>query len=305
MPTKSKKEKSKTNKSKGINKNANMQNDSSLNKNSLDNSITSKMKIFFKELYCRSKKNKKPDLSNDLVSEGEIINNIGSFSEKTIEDIMIPRSDIVAIEIGATFEELCELIIKHTHTRTLVYKEHLDNIIGFIHIKDLFEVAAKSTPKSTSFNLKQLIRKPIVSPHSMKLIDLLTQMKKNRTHIAIIVDEYGGTDGLVTIHNIIEEIVGDIDDEHDTDNNEDYKIVKPGLIISNSRVEIEELEAVLKVKLKSENGEFDTIGGLIMARSGSVPEKGQIIPITDDVIAEILEATPRTIKQIKITYKPS
>lgn len=264
------------------------------------NNIASKIKNFLKQVLYRSKQNLNSNSKNELATEGEIISNIDSFSEKTIEDIMIPRSDIIAIEIGASFEELCELIIKHTHTRTLVYKEHLDNIVGFIHIKDLFEVAAKSRP----FNLKKLIRKPIISPHSMKLIDLLTNMQKNRTHIAIIVDEYGGTDGLVTIHNIIEEIVGDIDDEHDTDDNEDYKILKPGLIISNSRVEIEELEAILKVRLKNENDEFDTIGGLIMARSGSVPEKGEIISITDDVLAEILEATPRIIKQIKITYKP-
>ena len=136
----------------------------------------------------------------------------------------------------------------------------------------------------------------------MKLIDLLAQMQRSRTHIAIIVDEYGGTDGLVTIEDIIEEIVGNIDDEHDIGVDEDYKILKPGLIVTSARVEIEDLENVLGVRISHIDDEFDTIGGLVMARSGSVPEKGEVIHITDDIIAEILEATPRTIKQIKITY---
>ena len=136
----------------------------------------------------------------------------------------------------------------------------------------------------------------------MKLIDLLAQMQRGRTHIAIIVDEYGGTDGLVTIEDIIEEIVGRIDDEHDIGIDKDYKILKPGLIVTSARVGIEELENVLNTQLKGDEDEFDTIGGLIMAKSGSVPEKGEVINITNNVVAEILESTPRTIKQIKITY---
>jgi len=261
------------------------------------------MFLKFKSFWQR-KSSKKVDSNADqnnfaeMATEGEIINNIGSFSEKTLEDIMIPRSDIISVGVDTTLEELSDLIVKHAHTRTLIYQERLDNIIGFIHIKDLFEVIVQSK----KFNLKRLIRKHIVSPHSMKLIDLLAQMQRSRTHIAIIVDEYGGTDGLVTIEDIIEEIVGNIDDEHDIGVDEDYKILKPGLIVTSARVEIEDLENVLGVQISHIDDEFDTIGGLVMARSGSVPEKGEVIHITDDIIAEILEATPRTIKQIKITY---
>lgn len=265
----------------------------------------SRTNIFLKfKSFWQRKAPKKIDSNTDqnsfseMATEGEIINNIGSFSEKTLEDIMIPRSDIISVGVDATLEELSELIVKHAHTRTLIYQERLDNIIGFIHIKDLFEVIVQSK----KFNLKRLIRKHIVSPHSMKLIDLLAQMQRSRTHIAIIVDEYGGTDGLVTIEDIIEEIVGNIDDEHDIGVDEDYKILKPGLIVTSARVEIEDLENVLGVQISHIDDEFDTIGGLVMARSGSVPEKGEVIHITDDIIAEILEATPRTIKQIKITY---
>lgn len=232
-------------------------------------------------------------------TEDEIVDNLDNFYEKTVEDIMVPRSDIISASHDTSLEELSELIIKHSHTRTLIYKESLDNIIGFVHIKDLFEVIAHSQ----KFVLKKLIRKHIVSPHSMKLIDLLTKMQAKKTHIAVVVDEYGGTDGIVTIEDIIEEIVGEIDDEHDIDEETDsYKILRPGLLIASARVEIEELESVIGIKLKTEHDESDTIGGLVMAKVGSVPEKGDIIDLDNSVTIEIIESTPRTIKQMKITY---
>jgi len=232
-------------------------------------------------------------------SEDEIVNNLDNFYEKTVEDIMVPRSDIISASYDISLEELSELIIKYSHTRTLIYKENLDNIIGFVHIKDLFEVIAHSK----KFVLKKLMRKHIVSTYSMKLIDLLTKMQASRTHIAVVVDEYGGTDGIVTIEDIMEEIVGKIDDEHDIDEETDsYKILRPGLLVASARVEIEELENIIGIKLKTEHDEFDTIGGFVMAKVGSVPEKGSIIDLDNGVIVEIIESTPRTIKQMKITY---
>ncbi len=236
--------------------------------------------------------------SSQLASEEQIIDNICSFSEKTLEDILIPRSDIVSVSVDSNIEEINNIIVKYAHTRILVYKENLDNIIGFIHIKDLFKVIVNSE----QFNLKKIIRKHIVSTHSMKLMDLLAQMQRTRTHIAIIVDEYGGTDGLVTIEDIIEEIVGNINDEHDIDVNDNYKIVKDGLVITSARVEIDRLEEGIGVKLPRLNDEFDTIGGLLIAISGSMPKIGNIIHVSDNIVAEILDATPRTIKQVKITY---
>jgi CBS domain containing-hemolysin-like protein len=266
------------------------------------------LKIFLKYYLFKRSKDKKQlpaettepspkSLIHD--SEDEIVSNIDNFSEKTVEDVMVPRSDIISVSHDATLEELSDLIVKHSHTRTLIYKERLDNIVGFIHIKDLFEVIAYSK----KFILKKLIRKHIISPHSMKLIDLLAQMQVNRTHIAVVVDEYGGTDGIITIEDIMEEIVGRIDDEHDIDEDVDsYKILRPGLLAASARVEIEEVENVIGVTLKSERDEFDTIGGLVMAKVGNVPEKGDVIDLDDGVIIEIIESTPRTIKQIKITY---
>ncbi len=281
--------------------------ESHLPRKNLANKKTSKIRNFFTNIFIKKdKRNQINDSAKDnhpfgtqLITGHEIISNLKDFAEKTVEDIMIPRSDIASISIDSKLEDLCKAILEHGHTRTLIYKGGLDNISGFIHIKDLFAVIASSKKVS----LKKLIRKHIISPHSMKLIDLLAQMQINRTHIAVVVDEYGGTDGLVTIEDIIEEIVGRIDDEHDIDTDEDsYKIIRPGLIVTSARVEIEDIEEAIGIKLRHEDEEIDTIGGLVMAISGCVPEKGEIIIINEDVVAEIIEATPRTIKQIKITY---
>lgn len=267
------------------------------------NKKISKVRSLLTRIFARKNEHNEPvnssSIGTHLITGREIVSNIQDFAEKTVEDVMIPRSDIASISVDSKLEDLCKAILDHRHTRTLVYKGSLDNIVGFIHIKDLFEVIANS--KKTS--LKKLIRKHIISPHSMKLIDLLAQMQMNRTHIAVVVDEYGGTDGLVTIEDIIEEIVGRIDDEHDIEADEDsYKIVRPGVIVASARVEIEALEKVLGIKLRHEDEEIDTIGGLVMAISGCVPEKGEVVVINQDVAVEIIESTPRTIKQIKITY---
>lgn len=239
----------------------------------------------------------KLNFEDNLIQPNIIIQNFESFAEKTVEDIMIPRSDIIAVSCEASLEDISKTIIKYGHTRTLVYKENLDNVIGFLHIKDLFEVIAKSK----KYNLKKLMRQHIVSPHSMTLIDLLKQMQIHRTHIAVVVDEYGGTDGIVTIEDVIEAIIGRINDEHDESlDAENIETIKPGVMIVNARVEVEELEKILGVTLRKEEGEFDTIGGLVLAKIGTVPEKGEVIAITEEVTVEILDSTPRAIKQLKV-----
>lgn len=264
------------------------------------------IKKFFNKLFNRSnvllsEQNQHIDQKNNTeasrIVQSMIMKNFESFAEKTVEDVMIPRSDIISVSYDISLEDLSKTIIKHGHTRTLVYKDNLDNVIGFLHIKDLFEIIARSK----KYSLKKLMRKHIVSPHSMTLIELLKQMQLNRTHIAVVVDEYGGTDGIVTIEDVIESIVGRIDDEHDADlDTENFKILKPGLIIANARMEVEELERILDVKLRDEDDEFDTIGGLVLAKVGTVPDKGEVIIITEEVTIEIINSTPRTIKQLKV-----
>ena len=262
-------------------------------KKSFFKTIFSKLQNIFtnkqKGIYKKSAKN----------NQGNINNNIQKLSNKIVEDVMIPRADIIAVSDNSTVEEICSTIIKHGHTRTLVFNNSLDNIVGFIHIKDLFTVVANGQ----DFALKNLIRQHIVSPHSMKLIDLLTEMKINRTHIAVVVDEYGGTDGVITIEDIIEEIVGRIDDEHDVDTKKQaLKLVCPGVIIANARVDIDQIESVMGIALNNKADDIDTIGGLVMSISGCVPSKGVIVDLGNNILVEILESTKRTIKQVKITY---
>lgn len=244
-----------------------------------------------KQLKSKSKK-------MNLAEKGIFINLV-KFGNKTVEDIMIPRSDIVAIKLNISLDELNQQIaLSVPHTRTLVYNDSLDNILGFIHIKDLFKILTSKQ----NFDLKKIIRRPIISAPSMKLIDLLTRMRRDCVHIAVVIDEYGGTDGIVTIEDIMEEIVGKIDDEHDKkSDNDSFKVIGNNTIISNARVEVEVLEELLGVKLKKMDDEFDTIGGLVLAITGDVPVIGTKIQIADYVELEVIEASPRTLKQVKLS----
>lgn len=237
--------------------------------------------------------------------ERNILTNLIKLEGKTVEDIIVPRSDIAAIKLTASMDELNHIIRTNLpHTRTLVYEETLDNIIGFVHIKDLF----KALIIKQKFQLKRLIRKHIIAAPSMKLIDLLAKMRRERTHIAIVVDEYGGTDGMVTIEDVMEAIVGKIEDEHDRKSiNNDFKILDDHTIVANSRVEVEVLEEIIGVQLKSRDDEFDTIGGLVLAQVGNVPEIGTKVTISQDIEIEVTGATPRALKEVKIrlAYKLS
>ncbi|WCR56197.1 MAG: Hemolysin C [Rickettsia asembonensis] len=235
------------------------------------------------------------------LDERNILANLLELEDKTIEDIMVPRSDIAAIKLSTNLEELSESIkLEVPHTRTLIYDGTLDNIVGFIHIKDLFKALATKQ----NGRLKKLIRKHIIAAPSMKLLDLLAKMRRERTHIAIVIDEYGGTDGLVTIEDLIEEIVGRIDDEHDQQlDSDNFKVINNSTIISNARVEVEVLEEIIGEKLKNDDDEFDTIGGLVLTRVGSVPAIGTRIDISENIEIEVTDTTPRSLKQVKIRLK--
>lgn len=273
----------------------------------------SRITNFFKNLkswfYCLKSKDsfyhliRKLEINSKKMSaeQTKIFQNLIDFGHKTVEDVMIPRSDIKAVKLTASFEELTKIYSsKAPHTRMLVYDETLDNIVGFIHIKDLFRVLVAKQ----DVLLKKIMRKPIISPSSMKLIDLLAEMRRTRVQISIVVDEYGGTDGIVTIEDIMEEIVGRIDDEHDKkSDNDNFRIIGKDTIISNARVRVEDLELLLGVKLKTSEDEFDTIGGLVLAKIGNVPSIGTKINIEEQVELEVIDANPRVLKQVKLKLK--
>jgi len=231
--------------------------------------------------------------------EKDILTNFLQFGNKTVKDVMIPRSDIGSVEIQTKLDKVNAEVVKHGHTRTVVYSETLDNVLGFVHIKDLFTVVAKDKDSS----LKKLIRQHLITTSSTKLIDLLVEMRRKRTHIAIVFDEYGGTEGMVTIEDVVEEIVGEIEDEHDDNGtNKDYTVTDHNTIITSARVEIEELEKAIGLKLLQEGEDVETIGGLVMLRVGNVPAAGDIVHLSEDVVAEVLDANTRIIKRLKISF---
>ena len=250
--------------------------------------------------------------------------NIIEFADMRVEDVMVPRADIVAIEETATIRALLESFIDANHSRLPIYRETLDDISGFIHVKDLLRwmaqrsgqkrraKAATAKPAAQGFSLtgadlslsvKQagVTRDLLFVPPSMPAPDLLIKMQASHIHLAVVVDEYGGTDGLVSIEDLVEEIVGDISDEHDTDE----LLVRggeDGIYVADGRVDIEELEKLLGVDFLPEEREedADTLGGLVFSMAGRVPARGELIRHPSGIEFEIMESDPRRVKRVRI-----
>ena len=216
-------------------------------------------------------------------------------------DIMIPRADIGAVELNDSFEKVLEVFIKEAHSRVPIYEKNLDNIIGMIHIKDLVNY---QNQKKTETNFLQNLKREILEiPPSMPVLDLLLKMQLTRLHMGIVIDEYGCTDGLVTIEDVIEEITGEIEDEHDEKNLP--MLIKSSLntFEASARIEIDELQKVTNVEFLSsyDNDDVDTLGGLIFSITGRVPQRGEIIKHSSGTTFEIKDADPMKIKSVKVT----
>ncbi len=216
-------------------------------------------------------------------------------------DIMIPRADIGAVELNDSFDKVLEVFIKEAHSRVPIYEKNLDNIIGMIHIKDL--VNYQNQKKMETNFLQDLKREILEIPPSMPVLDLLLKMQLTRLHMGIVIDEYGCTDGLVTIEDVIEEITGEIEDEHDEKNLP--MLIKSSLntFEASARIEIDELQKVTNVEFLNsyDNDDVDTLGGLIFSITGRVPQRGEIIKHTSGTTFEIKDADPMKIKSVKVT----
>ena len=216
-------------------------------------------------------------------------------------DIMIPRADIGAVELNDSFEKVLEVFIKEADSRVPIYEKNLDNIIGMIHIKDL--VNYQNQDKMETNFLQNLKREILEIPPSMPVLDLLLKMQLTRLHMGIVIDEYGCTDGLVTIEDVIEEITGEIEDEHDEKNLP--MLIKSSLntFEASARIEIDELQKVTNVEFLNsyDNDDVDTLGGLIFSITGRVPQRGEIIKHTSGTTFEIKDADPMKIKSVKVT----
>jgi len=233
-------------------------------------------------------------------AERAMLQNMLSFSDIKVIDIMIPRMDIAAVPHDISMDDFKKHIREQRHTRIPVYEDTLDNLLGFVHVKDLLVTLCGDE----TFDMTSYIRELLFVPPSMRIIDLLLQMRRAGGHMAIVVDEYGGTDGLVTLEDLFEEIVGDIQDEHDEDEAQEEIItrISDRQMEVSARIPIDKLEEELGVKLVSEQmqEDFDTLGGLIFCLLGRIPVKGERITHTDGLTFEILEADPRRINKVLI-----
>ena len=216
-------------------------------------------------------------------------------------DIMIPRADIGAVEINDSFEKVLEVFIKEAHSRVPVYENNLDNIIGMVHIKDL--VNYQNQNKVNENFLRVLKRDILEIPPSMPVLDLLLKMQMTRLHMGIVIDEYGCTDGLITIEDVIEEITGEIEDEHDEKNLPMLIKSSNNIFEASARIEIDELQKVTNIQFLDsiENEDVDTLGGLIFSITGRVPQRGEIIKHGSGATFEIKDADPMKIKLVKVS----
>lgn len=221
-----------------------------------------------------------------------------------VEDVAIPRADIVSVSSELDSDALIKEFRDSGYSRLPVFEDTLDNPIGMVHLKDL-ALKYIFDNKSEAFNFVELVRPVLFVPPSMPLDVLLQKMQTERTHMALVVDEYGGVDGLATIEDLVEQLVGNISDEHDTDDDATWFEVKPDVYICQSRASLEEFEKVLGVDLASDTDdeEIDTVGGLVFMMTGRVPVRGEVISHPSGYDFEVIEADPRRIKKLRVSQK--
>jgi CBS domain containing-hemolysin-like protein len=238
-------------------------------------------------------------VAGDLsLPERQMLKNLLNFGDQTAGDICVTRGDIVAIPSGLSFDQLVRAFAEAEHSRLPVYGESLDEVIGMVHIKDVF--AANNDP-GRDRSLNALLRSPLFVPESMGIIDLLARMRAERIHLAIVVDEFGGTEGLVTIEDVVEEIVGDIEDEHDIDDAPGMlTLLDDGLWEADARLELDELRQAVDSRLSAEDDEVDTVGGLTFLLAGRILQPGESVLHPSGWRLESADADTRRIKRVRL-----
>lgn len=237
---------------------------------------------------------------DDLATvERQMLRNMLRFGERTVDDVAVPRRDIIAISDEATFEQAIALFAEADHSRLPVYRgQSLDEVVGMLHVKDLFGIIARgeTPPKS----LSSLLREPLYVPQSMGAMELLVEMRARRTHLAIVLDEYGGTDGLVTIEDLVEEIVGEIEDEHDDAPEELLVAQGDDSWIGDARIELDDLATRLDPVFGEVDEDVDTLGGLAFVLAGHVPQPGETLVHADRWRIDILEGDERRVTRVRL-----
>ena len=277
------------------------------------------IKKIYSSIISLFRSNPKEELKNvieDLIDENKnttekiddgtknIFKNVINLSDKCIEDVMIPRADIDAVSSDIKIDNLITFINKTKHSRIPVFKDNLDKIVGMIHIRDLFEKVNNKKKKESSSLSKTITRKILFSSPSMKILDLLLKMRSEQIHMSIVVDEFGGTNGLVTIEDLVEEIVGEIKDEHDFEEIEEIKKISKKTYDVSARLPVEDLEKKIGGYFTDEEKEdIDTVGGLVFNLLGKIPSRGEVINHKSGLEFTIRDADTRKIKRILVNVK--
>ena len=234
--------------------------------------------------------------------ERSLLRNIIRLRDLSASDVMVPRADIHAVAEDTGFDDLLAAFSAHGHSRLPVYRESLDDVLGFIHVKDLMTARAGGR----SFDLKAVLRQILFVAPSMRVLDLLLQMRLSRQHLALVVDEFGGIDGLITIEDLVEQIVGEIEDEHDIAEGPKLIPRPDGTLVADARATIEAFEELVGPILTPEEREadIDTLGGLVVHLSGRVPSRGELVSHPSGVAFEVIDADPRRIRRLRVRNLP-
>jgi CBS domain containing-hemolysin-like protein len=247
---------------------------------------------------------------------GELVSHARAFQDLRIGDVMKPRADIVAVDRSCPFNELVARFVEAEHSRMPVFRETLDDPVGVVHVKDVFKLLARKTRKprpgdQVLSGRHNLVRPVLYVPASMRGSELLGQMRAKRTHLALVIDEFGGTDGLVTLEDLLETLVGEIDDEHDDAEDQNGQSIRAdgdGWIV-DGRTPLEELEAAIgegvDLAPPDLDEEIDTVAGLVNALAGRVPRRREAIDHPGGFAIEVLSADPRRVKRVRISRVPS
>jgi CBS domain containing-hemolysin-like protein len=229
--------------------------------------------------------------------ERKMLRNLLHFGEQTVDDVAVPRGEIIAIAESASFDEVVAIFADAGHSRLPVYRETLDEVVGMIHVKDVFAVLAAKTPPPP---LIDLIRQPLYVPQSMDALDLLADMRAQRTHLAIVIDEYSGTEGLVTIEDLVEEIVGEIEDEHDDEPTALFTASENGCWEADARAELDDIGEAIDPRLGEIDEDVDTLGGLAAVLAGHVPEVGEILHHPSGWRIEVTDADEKRVHRLRL-----
>ena len=230
-------------------------------------------------------------------NEKNLIKNILKLNEKSVEDIMVPRSEVVAVDYTQTYSEILDVIKNESHSRMPVFKKNLDNVVGFFHIKDFI----KNTKEN--FELNSILREILYVAPKSPILDLLKTMRSSKIHIGLVVDGVGGVDGLITIEDLVEEIVGEIEDEHDAEDIEEFVIEKKDKsIIVNAAFRLDDMESYFNLKIdKPLTDEIYTVGGLVYSKINRIPKNNEVIKLDDKFVVKIIKSNNRKIETLEIT----